>query len=121
MTVRHIPGQSTRRASLSTVDKSSAITLSCVYVWFPGLGSPTGVAAAVSSCLARRVGRTTRIQGVITEFLAGKSPSICRVGQNRIYTPYMNVYLVISLPKIPYIHRIYMVLANPKYMVLYGV
>ena len=36
-----------------------------------------------------------------------------RVGQNRIYTPYMTVYLVISLPKIPYIHRIYMVLANP--------
>jgi hypothetical protein len=29
-----------------------------------------------------------------------------RVGQNRIYTPYMTVYLVISLPKIPYIHRI---------------
>jgi len=43
---------------------------------------------------------------------------ICRVGQNRIYTPYMTVYLVISLPKIPYIHRIYMVLANPIHMVL---
>ena len=26
----------------------------------------------------------------------------CRVGQNCIYTPYMTVYLVISLPKIPY-------------------
>ena len=38
---------------------------------------------------------------------------MCRVGQNRIYTPYMTVYLVISLPKLPYIHRIYMVLANP--------
>jgi hypothetical protein len=25
-----------------------------------------------------------------------------RVGQNRIYTPYMTVYLVISLPKLPY-------------------
>jgi len=36
-----------------------------------------------------------------------------RVGQNRIYTPYMTVYLAISLPKIPYMHRIYMVLANP--------
>ena len=32
---------------------------------------------------------------------------MCRVGQNRIYTPYLTVYLVISLPKIPYIHRIY--------------
>ena len=39
---------------------------------------------------------------------------MCRVGQNRIYTPYMTVYLVTSLPKIPYIHRIYMVLANPN-------
>ena len=37
-----------------------------------------------------------------------------RVGQNRIYTPYMAVYLMISLPKIAYIHRIYMVLANPN-------
>ena len=35
-----------------------------------------------------------------------------RVGQNRIYTPYMTVYLVISLPKIPYIHRIFMPVAN---------
>jgi hypothetical protein len=41
--------------------------------------------------------------------------SIHRVGQNRLYTPYMTVYLMISLPKIPYIHRIYKVLANPKY------
>ena len=38
-----------------------------------------------------------------------------RVGQNRIYTPYITVYSVISLPKIPYIHRIYMVLANPTH------
>ena len=30
-----------------------------------------------------------------------------RVGQNRICAPYMTLYLVISLPKIPYIHRIY--------------
>jgi hypothetical protein len=38
---------------------------------------------------------------------------VCRVGQNRIYTPYMTVHMVNSLPKIPYTHRIYMVLANP--------
>ena len=38
---------------------------------------------------------------------------MCRVGQNRIYTPYMTVYLLIFLPKFSYIHRIYMVLANP--------
>ena len=30
-----------------------------------------------------------------------------RVGQNRIFAPYMTVYLVISLPKILYIHRMY--------------
>ena len=41
---------------------------------------------------------------------------VCRVGQYRIYAPYMPVYLVISLPKIPYIHRICMVLANPNGM-----
>ena len=41
---------------------------------------------------------------------------MCRVGQNCIYTPYMTVYLVISLQIIPYIHRIYMVLANPIYV-----
>jgi len=31
-----------------------------------------------------------------------------------IYTPYMTVCLVISLPKIEYIHRIHMVMANPN-------
>ena len=41
------------------------------------------------------------------------SSFMIRVGQNRIYTPYMTVYLVISLPKIPYVNRIYMVLADP--------
>ena len=41
--------------------------------------------------------------------------NMIRVGQDRIYTPYMTLYLVISLPKIPWIHRIYMVLANPKH------
>jgi hypothetical protein len=42
---------------------------------------------------------------------------ISRVGQNRIYAPYMTVCMVISLPKIPYMHRIYMVLANLTYTV----
>ena len=40
---------------------------------------------------------------------------ITRVGQNRIFTPYLTVYLVISLPKVTYMHRIYMVLANPTH------
>jgi len=44
-----------------------------------------------------------------------------RVGQNRIYTPYMTVYLALSLPNIQYIHcayiyiYLYMVLATPTY------
>ena len=32
---------------------------------------------------------------------------MCRVGRNRIYIPYMTVCMVISLPKTPYVHRIY--------------
>jgi hypothetical protein len=43
-------------------------------------------------------------------------PRICRFGQNHVYAPYMTVYLVVSLPKTPYIHHIYRVLANPTYM-----
>jgi len=39
---------------------------------------------------------------------------LTRVGQNRSYTLYMTVHLVISLPGIPCIHRIYLVLANPS-------
>ena len=39
----------------------------------------------------------------------------CRVGQNRIFAPYMTVYLAISLPNIQYMHRIYM---HPIYMVM---
>ena len=34
------------------------------------------------------------------------SYGLCRVGQNRIYTPYMTVYLVVSLPKYR-IHTVY--------------
>ena len=45
-------------------------------------------------------------------FMVAHCTHICRVGQNRIYTLYMTVYMVNSLPKIPYTHRIYMVLAN---------
>ena len=41
----------------------------------------------------------------------------CRVGQNRIFAPYMTVHLVISLTKTPYIQRIYRVLANPIHTV----
>ena len=37
-----------------------------------------------------------------------------RVGQDCTNTLYMTAYMVISLPKLPYIHRMYMVLANPN-------
>jgi len=43
---------------------------------------------------------------------------IARVGQNRIYAPYMTVYLVISPPKIPYIHRIYIYAFGQPYILL---
>jgi len=41
-----------------------------------------------------------------------------RLDQNRLKTPYMTVYLVNSLPKTPYIHRIHMVLNNPTHAAL---
>ena len=41
--------------------------------------------------------------------LASMAPSyMSRVGHNRIYTYIYTVYLVISKPKIPYVHHIYM-------------
>jgi hypothetical protein len=40
---------------------------------------------------------------------------IRRVGQNRIYTPYMTICMVISLLKIPYVHCIYVGLARTVY------
>ena len=53
-----------------------------------------------------------KLQIQVREMELCRGEDICRGGQNRIYIPYMTVYLVISLPKIPYINRIYMVLAN---------
>jgi len=41
-----------------------------------------------------------------------------RVGQNRIYTPHVTVYLVFFLPELPYIHRIYMYGFGPPYTFL---
>jgi len=41
---------------------------------------------------------------------------MCRVGHYHIYTYIYTVYLVISKQKVPYAHRIYMVLANPKHV-----
>ena len=54
-----------------------------------------------------------------TSAVVGGEVRMCRVGQNRVYTPYMTVCIVISLPK----YRIYivytymcMVLAIPTYV-----
>jgi len=54
--------------------------------------------------------------GFVCTPVASASCQICKVNQNRVYTPYMTVYFVIFLPKIPYIYRIFMVLANPTDM-----
>jgi len=43
--------------------------------------------------------------------------AISRVGQNRIHTPYMTVYLVISMPEILCIHRTRVVLASDSHKV----
>jgi hypothetical protein len=77
-----------------------------VYIWF----WPT-LEMCVPYARAARVCRVVPIK-------YAKAPDKKGWPEPYIYTPYMTVYLVISLPKIPYTHRIYMVLANPTYMVL---
>jgi len=52
--------------------------------------------------------------GIFHDLFTVTLQSMNRVGQKRKYTPYMTVYLVIPLPKLPYMHCIYMVLANPQ-------
>ena len=81
----------------------------CVYVC-------TCVCAGAGVCTHNRV----CVYVCLISLISAVSPSqLCTrrwVGQDRIYAPLMAVYLVISLPKIPCMHRIYRVLANPKYM-----
>jgi hypothetical protein len=45
---------------------------------------------------------------------------VCRVGQIRIYAPYMTVCFSISLPKVPYIHCIYMLKANSTHVYVWA-
>jgi hypothetical protein len=47
-------------------------------------------------------------RSVIAKWITVSAMLLYRVGQNRIYSPYITVYLVISLPKTLYIHRIYL-------------
>ena len=58
----------------------------------------------------------SKVKRTVTDTCVGlvTGCEIARVDQNRIYAPYMTVYVVISLPKMPYVRRIYMVLANPR-------
>ena len=39
---------------------------------------------------------------------------MCKVGQNRLYTPHMTLYLVTSLPKTPYTGQYRNECDNPK-------
>ena len=64
------------------------------------------------------VAKTIHAYSVHTDFWQGNH-QICKVGQDRIYTPYMTVCLIKSLQNMPYIHRIYMVLASPTNMPRY--
>ena len=65
--------------------------------------------------------RTVYIYTVHTAYLVVSLPKIpyihriYRVGKNRIYIPYKIAYLVVSLPKIPFMRRKYTVLASPSY------
>ena len=53
--------------------------------------------------IARFVKKAARMSDCTSE-----SSVMFKVGQNCIYTPYMTVYLVISLPKIPCICNVYL-------------
>ena len=52
---------------------------------------------------------------VAQKFLQVAPTHMQRVRQHRIYTLYMTMYLVISLPKLPYIQFNNMVLSNPTH------
>jgi hypothetical protein len=45
---------------------------------------------------------------------------ICRVGQNRIAAPYMTACTIISLPKIPCMHRKYIFMCSFGHPYAYG-
>jgi hypothetical protein len=77
----------------------------------------------------RRVGQNHKHTSYETVRIASNFPAttsyIHSVGQNRIYNYIYTVCLVISKPKIPYVHRIYMVLAtlyiHRAYVFMYGI
>jgi hypothetical protein len=82
----------------------------CVYV----LGGWEGMCRCVCACVSACVCVSSSVQLPLLSRRVKQARELSyRVGQNRIYTPHITVHLAIFLPKIPYKHRIYMVLANP--------
>ena len=102
---KHIHTYTHTAAYLKRVRKAMRMLASCVFI---SRSSRTGTDKEPVEMPARATCVKGQ-QGLDFECM-------CWVGQNRTNTPYMTVYLVISLPKIPYIHRVYMVLANPMYV-----
>jgi len=125
--------------ALGPVSPSSMALWSCILQWrSPELrfgDDPCRWGEVAFACLLRWVQGLHCLFSVVKEchddqapspFLCGISfaaclgfprfhvrPQISRVGQNRIFTPYMNVYFGICRPKITYKPRTYMVLVNP--------
>ena len=97
------------RALLSLISKSR-------YIWWSKVQETSREARTRASKVQEKSREARSVSCCKVQEKAGKVSLVCRVGQNRISTPYMIVYLVISLPKIPYMHCIYMVLANPTYI-----
>jgi hypothetical protein len=58
-------------------------------------------------CRASLLLHTMRERSLLLHTVRERSRLMARVGQNRIKPPCMTVCMVISLPKIPYIHRIW--------------
>jgi hypothetical protein len=109
------------------------------HTWLPAVKCTVFVTKAIPWCISAAETCRLHIRGLIPENLCMKMHRVrhtgntmmpwcvgawnssfthlwshtCRVGQDRIYTPYMTVYLVISLPKMPQIYRMHLALAYP--------
>jgi len=64
---------------------------------------------------AKRVHTVVRRVKGLNENMLFCHSCVARVGQNCLYMLYMTVNPVISLPELPYIHRMQVVMANPTY------
>jgi hypothetical protein len=56
--------------------------------------------------LSMKIGALGCLKNELALCLCRGGQARSRVGQNRIYTPYITVYLMISLPRVPFIQRI---------------